>query len=270
MNPVIYQRPGFLISGEYLPGQYRWPFDVRLSTALLDGESPAEGVLTLSVEIGGGLTPVFTVPASGHVVLQRPVNLLVPANTWVRWRGDFTGPPEAAANNVAITLHAVPQSIAGVATLPPPLTLQWHNGLERFVLFNYAPATHTFTEDQPGIASGRAILTQTGDASFSLALQALEKMRVASENFYLEELIEGTASRSALFPRLVFCAGPFPCATITPLGFFTRTFTEADPEILLPADLDFHNRFEFYSGGQLTAVLDVNGLTATELIEPLP
>src|SRR6266498_5148744 len=65
MSPILFESNGVLPDGKYLPGQHRWSYPVRLTSALLTCQPPTTGILTLSLEVGGALTGVdFTVSAS--------------------------------------------------------------------------------------------------------------------------------------------------------------------------------------------------------------
>lgn len=274
MNPVLYQINGVLPADQYLPGQYQWPYAVQLTSALLDCQSPpSSGTLILTLEVGGVLQSFqFTIPSGvGGMVVPRSMNVLVPANTPVRWLATFANAPEDTATQLAIMLQAVPQSTSQVAAIQPKLTVQWVNGRERLTLFNYDANTRTFTETSPGISTGRATLTQSGNTqltiSIGMSLPQTEVLNVSGMQFFAPAFIAIGGVASGQTPRLLFNVDNVTVATLATDGLRVVELSEDDPPVLAPSDAGFYSRFEFYSSGVLTAVLNGQGLTALDLEE---
>jgi hypothetical protein len=268
MQPVLYQLNGSLPADKYLPGQYQWPFATQITTALLDCQPPAGGVLALILEVGGVLKAFrFTVAAgTTALVIPQNVNVLVPANTVVRWKAAFSEAPEAAAVDVALTMQVVPQSISQVTAVPPKLTVQWSNGIERLTLFNYNPTTHTFSEATPGISAGRATVTQSAPQT-SVFIGATEVLRVAGSKLFSPSFFALGSTVSKYSPTLTFQVDTLPVARLDLGGFRVVDLTEGTPAALSPTDAGFNSRFEFWSGGVLTAALNANGVVALEVDE---
>lgn len=274
MNPVIYQLSGVLPEDKYVPGQYQWSIPVQLSTALLDCQPPSTGTLTIILEVGGVLKSFrFTVAAgTSPLAIPQSVNVLVPANTAVRWKASFAGAPEDAAVELSITLQPVEQSISQVAAVRPQLTVQWANGKERLTLFNYNPDTHSFTETSTGISAGRAVIVQAGDASLSIYIGTPPMGKVfqaLSSAIWANSFIAIGGTASGQSPRLSFMVGNATIATLAADALRIPNLIEDMSPALTPTDAGYYCRFEFYSGGILTGVLNASGLTALGL-EELP
>jgi len=270
MTQAIYQLNGILPTDKYVPGQYVWTVPMQLTEAVLTCRPPSAGTLAVILEVGGVLkTFRFTIGAGGggEVRLTRLVNALVPANTVVRWKASFSGMPEEAAVELAITMNVVPQSVSQVAFAAPKLTVQWANGRERLTLFNYNVLTHGFTEATPGISAGRAGVVKNGTTSLGVFIGATELLIVAGGILFAPTFAARGGVVSLLSPRLSFCVDNVPIATLAADALRVVELTEGTPAVLTSDDLDFFSRFEFYSAGGLTAVLNANGLTSVNLQE---
>ena len=80
----------------------------------------------------------------------------------------------------------------------------------------------------------------------------------------------GKPQNSADNPRAVFYCGDTPLATVSASGCRFANVTEEAPDEVSSLDMTSQTRFEFYSGGELTAVLDATGLTTAQVIEGIP
>lgn len=269
MIQAIYQLNGILPSDKYVPGQYVWSVPMQITSAVLNCKPPSAGTLAVILEVGGVLKAFrFTLAAGpGEVNLTRTVSALIPANTIVRWKANFTGVPEEAAVELSITMSVVPQSVSQVTAVPPKLTVQWANGLERLTLFNYNPTTHSFVETSPGISAGRAGIVKSGNVSLGIFIGATELLIVASQVLLAPTFVARGGVASFLSPRLSFCVDNVPIATLAADAFRIAELIENVPPVLTAADPEFFSRFEFYSAGVLTAVLSASGLTALNLQE---
>lgn len=270
MNPVLYQINGVLL-GSYLPGQYQWPFAVQLTTALLDCQGPpSAGVLALMLEVGGVLQgPQFTIAASSAPVEQPlTLNVLVPANTQVRWRAVFAGAPEAGAVQLSLTMQPVEQSISRVTVPTPALTLQYLSGGARTTLFNYDPVGNAYTEVTPGISSGLVALTQTGNTQLSIALPTVATLTIASGVITAPAFIARGGVMPVSSPVLLFCVNGSVIATLAQDGLRVVNLVEGTPVLAAPGSVAFASQFQFWSQGSLTGLLGSTGLTGLLFQEP--
>jgi hypothetical protein len=269
MNPVLFEMEGVLTDSQYLLGEYSFTKPVQINKALLTCRPPSRGTLGLVLEVDGVETPVvFIVLASAQaeVTQSRDLSLVVPANATLRWKAHFDGAPENAASKASITLSPIEFRVGA----QPALTVTWVNGLERLTLFNYAPATHGFTEAAPGLSAGRASITNTGpDNSLTIAIQDTTALVVADGKVIAGELrVDGVATQES--PRLEFVIGGRRVATLTKSGVLrVLDITEVAAIEALSVSL-LSSQFAFFSNGAATAVLSPAGVTALNIAEPLP
>lgn len=269
MTSAIYQLNGVPPADGYIPGQNQWTTPMQVLYATLTCQPPTSGILTLSLEVGGVLTGFQFTVGAGTAPVRRSNAVLasIPANTLVRWKAAFTGTPEQAATQVAITMRLTPQSVSQVTAVPPVLTLQWVNAAERLTLFNYNATTHTFVETSPGISAGRASITQSGDTQISISIGATEVLRAAAGQLLAPSIVAQGGVTSTQSPRLSFCVDNVAVATVAADALRVVELTEGTPAALTWSDAGFNSRFAFYSGGMLTAVINATGLTALEVGE---
>jgi hypothetical protein len=258
VNPILYQLDGNLLDGQYLPGEYQWSTPVVLASAACAVRTlPTLGVLVLTLELGGVLTPLtFTVTSAGVLPPGQSLNVTVPANTLVRWKASFSGPPATSADGVAVVVTpAAPSPVA------PVLTVQWLNGPENLTLFSYA-AGGSFTPLNPALLAGRATITQTNSQT-SFFIQGVECLRVANGIFYANDFdVEG--AQTVETPKLQFQLNGVTLATLTRTGLHLPDADELPPLSLGAGE------FDFYNNGTLAAVLWPRGLIAAALREGLP
>lgn len=265
----IFRHDGALVADEYFSGHYSWGTRQLLSTASLVCRPPVSGTVEIALEIGGVLEEdrTFVVPAieQPEFRVTLALNEIVEIGEEVRFKVTaFDGEPGDEAINAAITLVSVPESMAGCRTLTDfDLWVRWVDGDEVLRLFDYFPLTHVFVESQPGIATGRATLTNGGpDTTFTIAIQAVDAMSVVSGQLRVNEFNERFVPTG--IPRLEFMEGQRRLAALTKTGvLYVAHLVEATAA---PGD----DRFEFYSGGQLSAVFGPGQLvTGEDLREPV-
>lgn len=266
LNPILFQTASPLVADKYMGGHYKWSHDVLLQSALLTCVPPRAGYITFTLEVAGALTDVsFTVSSSTQVEVVEEITLLqaVAAGSVIRWKVTASTAIDDAAWQASITMHGVPKSFGSVTVQTPALTVVWVNGPERLVLFDYDPATHSFSETVSGISSGRASITRSGDTQLEISLQSILALRCQSDTLYINglEALGGVAATES--PRLEFMVGQTRVATLTKTGVLRIVeIDEADPAV------DSH-AFGFYSNGSLTANIGVTGLKAKNVEEPI-
>lgn len=270
MNPVVFEINGPLPDNEYILGGYRWSRAMRLASALLTCRPPSNGSLTLTLEVGGVLTSArFTVPAGNQaeVTQSQTLNVVVPANTTVRWKASFTDAPEAAAMAASITV----QTVADNGALPKPvLSVGWVNGSERLILFSYDALAHAFFS-LPAASTRATIINQGPDNALAISIQNTPVLEASLSKLFVNQLQVLGATATPESPRLEFQIDSQRIATLTKSGvLLVPQIADGPPAALSLADANFYRRFEFYSEGQLTAVLTSTGLTALAIEQPLP
>lgn len=268
IEPVIFLLNGVVPQDRYLLGQASWPYAVMVSSAHLTCRTGSETAV-FQLEVDGVLQPVlFTVlPADGEVNRTAKFQLGVAANAVVRWKMVSAGADESAPSYASITMQAVAQSVAEPTVQTPELAVHIRGAGMRLKLFTYDLATQTFSETSPGIASGRAAITDTGPGTtFSVSVEGVEAMRVASEKFYANGFMAiGTTAPVA--PKLEWRIGSECVMALSKTGrVWVRSLREETVAEL--GDDDFG--FSFYSAGVLTATLTLDGLTVKNLEEPIP
>jgi hypothetical protein len=270
MNPILFEINGPLPNSKYLLGRYRWSRSLRLASALLTCRPPSSGSLTLTLEVADVLTNIsFTIPSGNQaeVIQSQTLNIVVPANTWVRWKATFTDAPENAAASASITVQAVADN-GNIQR--PVLSVGWVNGSERLVLFSYDSLSHAFYP-LSGAASRANILNQGPNNSLTISIQDTSALQVSSGKLYVNEVQATGATAIPVWPRLEFQIDSQRIATLAKGGvLLVSQIADGPPATLSPADSDFYRRFEFYSVGQLTAVVTPTGITALAIEQPLP
>jgi hypothetical protein len=269
MNPILFEINGPLPDSKYILGRYRWGRSMRLASALLTCRPPSSGSLTLTLEVGDVLTNTrFSVPASNQaeVIQSQTLNVVVPANTWVRWKAIFTEAPENAAAAASITVN----SVADNGAVPKPvLSVGWVNGGERLTLFSYDALAHAFYP-LAAAATRAAIINSGPNNSLAISIQNNLALQVASSKLFVNEIQATGATATPESPRLEFQIDSQRIATLTKSGVLVvPQVADGPPATLSPADPDFYRRFEFYSDGGLTAVLTSTGLTTLSIEQPL-
>src|SRR5580658_6650274 len=88
MQPLLFQQSGELADGNYLPGQYSFPYPVQLQSALLIARG---GTGNLTLEVNGTLTAItfgLAGPATEteYRAARANLGLVVPANQALRWK----------------------------------------------------------------------------------------------------------------------------------------------------------------------------------------
>lgn len=279
--PVLYQLNGMLPANKYLLGQYRWPYAVRITGALLQvGQPPSGGALELHLEVGGvDQGRIFTVgaeirPAVPLVQEARELSVAVAANTWVRIQGIFNASPEESAGYLSVTLTSGAQSVTDVALSRPTLQVGWVNGEERLILFDYDAASHTFTPTLfgalgVGSPTVKASLLAVGTTSLSFYIRGVEVFRVAAGKVTVGILTEG-ATGGPSSPRLEFLVDGVRVGSVDSAGQLSvAALEENTPPTWTPSDEEFYERFLFYSGGVVTGQINAQGLLAEEVEEAL-
>lgn len=265
MSPILYQLSGILPDGKYLPGQYQWPSARQLLQVLVNGRRPTSGTLKLYLEIGGVRSDFFISISAGTTsfTIARSLFAVVPARTDVRWQAVFDGAPEEAASQVALTLTLGPMG----SVTNPALTVR--DGGSGLVYYTYDPATHTFTDVVPAGITPLWALAQVGDALLTLSIQGAVALRVAAGVVTTKEFYALGGTQTVEAPRAVFYVGNVPVASLTQDIFRVADGFEVDAPVLTlsPLDGEFYHRFEFWSGGVLTAALNGAGLEALSLVE---
>lgn len=186
---------------------------------------------------------------------------MVPANQKVRWLASFDGAPEDAASNITLTLALVPAGVVGNQLLTV------RDGGSGIVYYGYDPDTHQFINAVPAGITPAWVINQAGDSSITISFAGQVVMDVASETVSILSLIARGGTQTVQTPRAVFYINNVPIATVTADAVMVADVTEASPEVLSSLDGDFGYRFEFWSGGVLTATLDGTGLTAADVVE---
>ncbi len=267
MNPVIFQTPGILPDGKYLPGEYAWTQPVSLRIATLRCTPPSSGSLVLRLELGGILTTLaFTVTAGSGSVQERMLGLIVPANTVIRWKAAFTGVPAAAASAVAVTVEVAQQgSSSGSIVQTPTWPVFWVDGPERVLALTYVPATHTFTPTAYGAAH---VGLGTSGSRWTLSLQGTAAL-VADSGTLKANSFNSLGLATQESPRLEFMVGPLRVGVLTQTEFRVAKLIEEAPPALDSSTSDFYYRYEFHAPSGLVAVLTASGLTAGAFSEPL-
>jgi hypothetical protein len=273
MMNVVYEKNGPLIDGEYLPGEYAWSNGMRLRTALLTLQPPTAGVLTLTLEVGGSLTPIqFTIEAQidppAPLVLSLGLGLKVPANTLVRWVAAFTDIPEAAAMAVSLTM-TVDRDTAP-ATPHPGLRIDYCLYELRLPVFTFNPDTQLFFPTQ---YRGSAAQLFQG-TTFDLLLEGSSVFRASSGVLMAASWNEGAypfqTDELAANERLEFLIDHSLAATAAADGVYVPRLTEGALPAYTPSYDAFYRQFAFGSGGEVTAILSAEGLSALALAEPIP
>ena len=263
MNPVLFYINGVLPDGKYLLGQGIWNCPVRLTRALLTcDQPPTQKTLTLTLEAGGELTLFAFVVAAGEGAQANVLDLgfTLPAGVAVRWKASFTDAPENAAAAVSVSMEVD----AGSTRPQPVLQVVWAKGRTRLPAFNYDPASHAFSRipgfNQASIDDGggqQLTVGIGGDAALQvtdsvvLVAECDEAIGPGPDSEWLEFQVEGQAIARLSDDGVLRVPG----------------LVEAAPPVLSPQYDAYFRRFEFYSDGALTAVLDASGLTAKAVKE---
>lgn len=266
VNDCIFQISGVLPGGYHLPGRYEWPSRVRLGRVRVIGSRPVGGEQVLRLEVGGVATgAVVLLPAAvpGSTALDVTVELgvEVAAGVEVRWLSEFAGAAEDAVFGVCLVME-----VGEPVVERPALTLEWVDGVERRVLFRYDSETHVFTEVLPGSSENLVFLQQVGDSAIVVYVCDVAALWVVDGVFRVLEL-DTVSPAAGLSPRLCFCVGGEVVAALTQWDFRVSEAAEGTVGGLTAADNGYWSRFEFWSGGVLTATLDRSGLVALEIGE---
>lgn len=257
-NP-IFLLSGPAADGAYLLGDYAWSDAVRLETAHLIAAPPGAGTATFTLEIAGVATEkIFTLGLSELPSARQSLalNLSVPAGQSVRWRIAFSGDIADAPAQVAITLSVRRET--DIVVPEAPMTVWWRNGAEKFLLFVYDPATDTFAEATPGLATGRAAITDLAGV-FTITVQGTPALLVTGAILYTNALLAG-AGAPVDQPQLSFRIADVPIATLTKAGVLQV------PSAQETAVVDAANQFALGVG----AALNATGVVAEEFEQALP
>lgn len=284
-------------AGDYLLGEPSWARPVTLTGARVTGVAGSTGETVLGLEIGGalsGVTLTLRPDAAGEVMMRVfPLAVALAGGTIARWKV-LSGPGDVT--RLGLTLSAL-QRGADVRAAQP-LFVRFVHGRERLRIFEYDPATAAFTETQGGISSGRAVIENgaplaggggglgdfmLGDAAlggggaaggiFRVEIQGRLAMTVdeASRMRVNAYHVNGGSGALRDTPRLEFCRGfdthAARLATLTREGILHLPEVSEHDSVSGGPD-----RFEFYAGGVLCAVLGGAGLhgRALGLRDPLP
>lgn len=266
MRPVIYQKSGLLADGEPLPGQYQWATSRQLTGVTVSGQPPSAGTLQLVLEIGGVLTDFAVVIPAGTEPFEFSQELLatIPAATDVRWQAVYDGSPETAASQISLTMTVLPTG----SVQPPSLTVR--DGGSGQTCYQYDPSTHQFSAVIPAEFTPGWVLAQDGANDLSVSIGGVVVFQVQNGAVYVNSGYALGGVASADNPRAVFYCGDTPLATVSASGCRFANVTEEAPDEVSSLDMTSQTRFEFYSGGELTAVLDATGLTTAQVIEGIP
>lgn len=259
MRTFGFPHPGPLAPGDYLLGSPRWSTATRLLQARLTCVCGSTTPTVLALEVGGALSgkTLTLQPAYAGEVIQNGVfqiNYLLPAETAIRWR--VLSAPAAPADR--ITRLGLTLSVAEAGTSLQPaasLHVMWRNEAEYFRLYDYAPATHTFTETTAGLTAGRATLANATD--FSAVIQSTLAAQADGSGAFSVNLVYCNGGSTALEsgPRLEFFSGP------RRLGSLTKAGTWYVPDLFEEAAVaGGSDRFEFYGGGSRVAALGGPGV----------
>lgn len=264
MSPVLYQKNGVLIDGEYLPGHYWWTSDVVITGILVQGTMPTAGTFHLQLEINGVLTD-YALPVqagTGAFKLTDSLVAAVPADQNVRWKASFSGTPAQAPMAVALTMSVAP---AG-AVVNPVLTVR--DGATGIVYYSYNAQTGVFAKVVPlGVTPAWALI-QDGETELLIQYNgseifSVENGAVNAETFSASNPVSPKGTAAA-----IFYVGNTPVGTLTKTGgFYAANITEDSPAQLSELSAAYYSQFEFWSNGQLTAALGATGLTAASIVE---
>lgn len=263
MSPVVYPLSGVLVNGEYLPGHYWWTYPVVITGILWTGQSPSAGTLTLQLEINGVLTDYsITIPSgAGTFSGSDELSASVPAGQMVRWLASYSGTPDEAATEVALTM-----TVAAAGTMPPLPALTVRDGATGIIFYTYNPQTAVFTDVIPAGVGVNWALIQNGQTS--LVIQSNGQTPFSVENGALSAGAFSDASPIAPLGNAlaVFYVGNTVVGTVGVDGtFYAASLTEGAPSAGSALTAAYWAQFQFWSGGALTATLSAAGLTAADL-----
>jgi hypothetical protein len=104
-------RENAMVVGEYMLGNYRWPVDVDLVSAMVVAFAPQNAPVVLTLEIGGVLTDqTVTIPVgttNTEVSATVALNYTVTAGQSVRWQITSGPDPEDSAYVAALAIQVV-------------------------------------------------------------------------------------------------------------------------------------------------------------------
>jgi hypothetical protein len=258
-----FRHPGPLAAGVYLQGSPAWSRGADLFEARLTCVCGAAAMTTLTLYADGVATSikVFIQPAVSGEVIDRVVPLAYRAEPGVELRWRVTAGP-GDVTRLALTLVAAD---VGVSIRPAAdLWVRWVNGQETLRLYEYDPATHAFTESAPGLAAARALVAND---DLAVSIQGQDVMRATPTAVLQINLLHCNGGTGPLerIPRIEFMSGARRLATLTKTG--TLYVPDYDESGAVSGGSD---RFEFYGGGSLSAVLGPGmNLRGTQLEEPL-
>lgn len=263
MSAYLFKQTGAMAANDYLLGHYRWPQVMRIAAATLECQPGSETVV-VELWIGGAATGhKFFIPPSDLPYYRHTLTLGldVPEDTEIRMRV-IAAPTGHGVTGLGVTLNA---ASAELFTVPDPeMFVLWVNGAERLRLFDYNPLTRVFSENSPGISTGRATFTNAGDNTFTISIQAaiaavVDATRTLDASLALVENMGASEE-----PRVEFWWGDARLACISKSGVVRAPwFTESAPVAAA-------GRFQFYGNGSLAATIGSEGITAAALKDHAP
>ncbi len=258
MPHVVFKRVAGLAANTYLLGHYTWPKDMRIVSVSATFSAPGDStVLSLFIDgVDSGHT-ITLLPGATTASMSLPLGVPISSGSQVRLKVT-TAPTliDDVATNVCVVAYVVDDDYSTEAESVKAFAVNWKSGYESFKLFDYATATHAFTEASSGLSTGRASVcasaaTIQGVGTYS----ALDAGVLYHPNFAdLPSVIPAE-------PSLIFMIGTVKVGVVTQDEFFVSQITET-------SDIVTDDNFCFYSpSGTLIATLGTGGLRALGITE---
>lgn len=226
------------------------------------GASLAPTVLTL--EVNGVLVEQTVVIAPS--VAGQSLHLLVPlrrvlaAGSTIRWKVT-AGPGDVTNLGLTLVVAAAGTSVV----VPGQFVVRWVKGGENIPLFQYDPATHLYTETSAGISTGRASIANATTFLAQIEGETVWRADALTSALHSNRLFANGGVSTSDTPRLEWWHGTRRVASVTKAG--ELRVMDVEENALISGGQD---RFEFYGGGVLVAVLSrVVQLVAKQFVEPI-
>lgn len=267
----LFKHDAPLVPGEKLIGHLQWAAPIQIEMARFVCLAPYVERTVIELTVNGELTGkqivIDPVMAGQRISLVVPMQHIAPVNAEVRFQ--CVSGPAHPANAIRLVGLTITFGIASTEVSPASqLTVRWVKGKEELPLFNYVPATHSFTETSSGISAGRASIVNV--TNLIVQIESVTAMQFANNALQVNQalVIGGTGTMEG--PRLEFLHGVRRLATLTKAGVLRLVDLIEEPNPQGGSD-----RFEFFGGGNLIAALAPAGagqppaLRVQQLSEPI-